>query len=219
MTYDPDGAVPRKLPPGRHGLPRQFVLHNQRERLVDAAVHVFGTRSFGEARVADVLERAAISRKTFYEQFDDKEACFIAAYEAAAERARDAVRAAARDADDWDDAVRAGVAALLNFLADEPELARLLAVEVAGAGPTALRRRSEAARGFAAMLAQVERRRADAGRRGDDRRHLGGRPRARARRPLHTSCRSCATSSPTAPSSSSAARARSPRPPGRPAAR
>src|SRR5829696_8752177 len=116
MTHEPDGAVPRKLPPGRHGLPRQFVLHNQRGRLVEAAMHVFGTRSFGDARVADVLERAAISRKTFYEQFADKEACFMAAYEAAAVRVRDTVHAAAREPDNWDAAVRAGVAALLGFL-------------------------------------------------------------------------------------------------------
>jgi AcrR family transcriptional regulator len=118
-------------------------------------MHVFGTRSFGEARVADVLEHAAISRKTFYEQFADKEACFMAAYEAASVRVRDAVRAAAREQDSWDDSVRAGVEALLNFLAAEPELARLLVVEVTGAGPSALRRRAEAVRSFAAMLAQT----------------------------------------------------------------
>src|SRR5918997_1972618 len=144
MTHEPEGAVPRKLPPGRHGLPRQFVLHNQRGRLVEAAMHVFGTRSFGEARVADVLEHAAISRKTFYEQFADKEACFMAAYEAAAQRVRDAVRVASREHDDWDASVRAGIEALLNFLAAEPELARLLLVEVTGAGPSALRRRGHA---------------------------------------------------------------------------
>jgi AcrR family transcriptional regulator len=153
MTHDPNGAVPRKLPPGRHGLPRQFVLHNQRARLVEAATHVFGTSSFGEARVADVLERAAISRKTFYEQFADKEAAFLAAYDAAATRARDAVSAAAREHDRREDSVRAGIDALLRFLADEPELARLLVVEVTGAGPTALRRRNDAVRAFAAILA------------------------------------------------------------------
>jgi AcrR family transcriptional regulator len=136
-------------------LPRQFVLHNQRGRLVEAAMHVFGTRSFGEARVADVLERAAISRKTFYEQFADKEACFMAAYEAASVRVRDAVRVASRDQTSWDDSVRAGIEALLQFLASEPELARLLVVEVTGAGPSALRRRADAVRGFAAMLAQT----------------------------------------------------------------
>lgn len=156
MEHEPDRAVPRKLPPGRHGLPRQFVLHNQRGRLVEAAMHVFGTRSFGEARVADVLERAAISRKTFYEQFADKEACFMAAYEAASVRARDAVRVAAREETDWDSSVRAGIEALLGFLAAEPELARLLVVEVTGAGPSALRRRADAVRGFAAMLAQTD---------------------------------------------------------------
>jgi AcrR family transcriptional regulator len=155
MEEEPDRAGPRKLPPGRHGLPRQFVLHNQRGRLVEAAMHVFGTRSFGEARVADVLERAAISRKTFYEQFADKEACFMAAYEAASVLARDAVRVAAREQNGWDDSVRAGIEALLGFLAAEPELARLLVVEVTGAGPSALRRRADAVRGFAAMLAET----------------------------------------------------------------
>jgi AcrR family transcriptional regulator len=154
MTHDPEGDVPRKLPPGRHGLPRQFVLHNQRARLVEAAMYIFGTRSFGEARVADVLERAAISRKTFYEQFADKEACFMAAYDAAATRARDAIRAAARDHERRADGVRAGIHALMQFLADEPELARLLVVEVTGAGPTALRRRNEALHQFAVMLAR-----------------------------------------------------------------
>jgi AcrR family transcriptional regulator len=153
MTHEPDGPVPRKLPPGRHGLPRQFVLHNQRGRLVEAAMHVFGTRSFGEARVADVLERAAISRKTFYEQFADKEACFLAAYDAASVRVRDAVLVASRDEGRRDTAVRAGIDALLGFLAAEPDLARLLVVEVTGAGPNALRRRADAVRAFAAMLA------------------------------------------------------------------
>ena len=155
MEHEPERAVPRKLPPGRHGLPRQFVLHNQRGRLVDAAMYVFGTRTFGEARVADVLERAAISRKTFYEQFADKEACFMAAYEAAAVQARDAVRVASREQDDWDASLRAGIEALLDFLANRPDLARLLIVEVTGAGPTAMRRRTAAVRAFAAMLAQT----------------------------------------------------------------
>ena len=154
--HEPDGPVPRKLPPGRHGLPRQFVLHNQRGRLVEAAMHVFGTRSFGDARVADVLERAAISRKTFYEQFADKEACFMAAYDAASVRVRDAVLVASRDQNGRDGAVRAGIDALLEFLAAEPELARLLVVEVTGAGPSALRRRAEAVRNFAAMLAGTD---------------------------------------------------------------
>ena len=119
-------------------------------------MHVFGTRSFGEARVADVLELAAISRKTFYEQFADKEACFMAAYETAAQQLRDAVRVAAREHDDFEDAVRSGVDALLGFLAAEPALARLLVVEVTGAGPTALRRRAEAVRELATMLARTQ---------------------------------------------------------------
>ncbi|MEA2478306.1 MAG: hypothetical protein QOJ07_228 [Thermoleophilaceae bacterium] len=154
MTQEPSRAA-QKLPPGRHGLPRQFVLHNQRARLVDAATQVFGSRSYAEARVADVLERAAISRKTFYEQFRDKEDCFMAAYEVAAERASEAVRAAAREQADRPGALRAGLEALLRFLADEPELARLLIVEVMGAGPAARTRRDEAIAGFGPLIAPM----------------------------------------------------------------
>jgi AcrR family transcriptional regulator len=156
MTHEPDGAVPQKLPPGRHGLPRQFVVHNQRARLVEAAMHVFGTRSFGDARVADVLEIAVISRKTFYEQFADKEACFMAAYDDAAAQAREVFHSAAAEHESREDRIRAGVQALLEFLADQPELARLLVVEVTGAGPSALRRRNEGVRTLAALLADTE---------------------------------------------------------------
>jgi hypothetical protein len=63
------------------------------------------------------------------------------------------VRAAAREHSGRDDRLRAGIDAMLQFLADEPELARLLVVEVTGAGPAALRRRNQAVREFAAMLA------------------------------------------------------------------
>jgi AcrR family transcriptional regulator len=136
-------------------LPRQFVVHHQRERLLDAATHVFGTRSFAEARVADMLERASISRKTFYEQFTDKEDCFLAAYGAADARAREALGGSARGDVAWDDCVQAGVQALLTFLAGEPEVARLMTVEAIGAGPRAQRRRAETVRALAATLAGV----------------------------------------------------------------
>jgi AcrR family transcriptional regulator len=152
MAQESDPAA-QKLPPGRHGLPRQFVLHNQRARLVEAATEVFGTRLYSEARVADVLELAAISRKTFYEQFRDKEDCFLAAYEAAAERAGEAIRSAARDEVDWAAQLYAGVDTLLNFLADEPQLARLLVVEVMGAGPAARKRRDQVIDTFESVLA------------------------------------------------------------------
>src|ERR1700742_3332457 len=152
MSQESDPAA-QKLPPGRHGLPRQFVLHNQRARLVDAATQVFGTRSYAEARVADVLELAAISRKTFYEQFRDKEDCFLAAYEAAAQRAEEQIRSAARGKSDWAGQLRAGVDALLHLLDDEPQLAPLLVVEVMGAGPAARKRRDQVIETFEAILA------------------------------------------------------------------
>jgi AcrR family transcriptional regulator len=94
--------------------------------------------------VADVVERAGVSRRTFYEQFADKEACFLAAYDAGLaavlSRIRDAVEV--NPAAGWRDRARAGVEAFLALLASEPAFAQALQVEVLTAGPAALDRRA-----------------------------------------------------------------------------
>src|SRR4051812_4425661 len=56
---------------------------DQRARLLDAITRVVVRKGYARATVADVVEVAGVSRRTFYEQFADKEACFLAAYEAA----------------------------------------------------------------------------------------------------------------------------------------
>jgi len=138
----PPAAAPR-LPAGRHGLPRDFVVQNQRERIMTALVDTVAERGYNATTVAHITKAASVSRRTFYEHFADKEACFLAAYEMVAEHIRDSMRAAAAVFDDWPQQVRAALATLLRFLAGEPELARICMIEpIAAGGEIAARHRA-----------------------------------------------------------------------------
>jgi AcrR family transcriptional regulator len=127
------GASPR-LPAGRHGLPREFIQQNQRERIITALVDTVAERGYNATTVAHITKAASVSRRTFYEHFADKEACFLAAYEMVADHIRSSMRAAAGSFSDWPQQVRAALATMLRFLAAEPELARLCMVEPVAAG-------------------------------------------------------------------------------------
>src|ERR1700676_4290834 len=76
--------VANRLPRGRHGLPREQVLASQRGRCLAAIAEAVAEHGFARATVADVIRRAGVSRETFYEQFADKEDCFLAALDAGA---------------------------------------------------------------------------------------------------------------------------------------
>jgi AcrR family transcriptional regulator len=133
-----------RLPSGRHGLTRDAVVASQRGRLVDGMAQVVAEKGYPATTVADVVERAGVSRRTFYEQFDDKEACFLAAYDVGLtvvlDRIKDAVDV--DPAAGWRDRARSGVEAFLALLASEPAFARALQVEILTAGPAALERRA-----------------------------------------------------------------------------
>ena len=133
-----------RLPSGRHGLSREAVVASQRARLIDAMAHVVAEKGYAATTVADVVERAGVSRRTFYEQFDDKEACFLAAYDAglAAVLGRVGVAVEVNATAGWRDRARVGVEAFLALLASQPAFAQALQVEVLTAGPAALDRRA-----------------------------------------------------------------------------
>jgi AcrR family transcriptional regulator len=134
-----------RLPSGRHGLTREAVAASQRSRLVDAMAQVVAENGYPTTTVADVVERAGVSRRTFYEQFSDKEACFLATYDAGLGAVLNGIAAAVEGADPgdgWRGRARAGVEAFLALLAAEPAFARALQVEILTAGPAALERRA-----------------------------------------------------------------------------
>jgi AcrR family transcriptional regulator len=143
--YPPELA---RLPPGRHGLPREFVIHNQRERLIAGLAEAIAENGYSGTTIAHITRHAAVSRRTFYEHFSSKDECFVAAYDTVMAELRERVSAGFEEADDWPHAVRAGIAAMLGFLAAEPHLARLCMVEALVAGPVVVERYDAAIQSF-----------------------------------------------------------------------
>jgi AcrR family transcriptional regulator/DNA-binding MarR family transcriptional regulator len=105
-------------------------------------VEVVGERGVGNVTVAHVVARAGISRRTFYELFEDREDCFLATFDYALGLAASVVVPAYQARDAWREGIRAALTALLGFLEDEPGLGALLVVDALGAGPRALARRT-----------------------------------------------------------------------------
>ncbi len=132
----PHGALPR----GPHRLARDEVLASQRGRLLDAIAEVVAVKGYGATSVADVIGRAGVSRKTFYEHFRDKEACFLAAYDTGVEVLMATMRAG--------DPIRA----YLETLSAEPAFARTFLIEIGAAGPRAIERRQQVHEAFAATI-------------------------------------------------------------------
>jgi AcrR family transcriptional regulator len=116
------------------------IARSQRERLLEAAVRVIAEKGYGPTTVADLTREAGISRTTFYAMFKDKEACFLAAYDNVADALVKRVSTAYEVEEGWPQRARAGLAALLEALAEEPEIARLALVDAGAAGPGAQRR-------------------------------------------------------------------------------
>jgi AcrR family transcriptional regulator len=135
------GVGGRWRPPrGRHRLPPEVVARSQRERLQEAAVRVVAEKGYAATTIGDLTKAAGVSRTTFYELFEDKEACFLAAYDNAVEALVRRTVAAFESEQRWPDRAAAGLAALLEALAAEPALARLSLVDIGAAGPAAQRR-------------------------------------------------------------------------------
>jgi AcrR family transcriptional regulator len=135
---------PRALPRGgRHPLTQEAVAQSQRARLLHAIGHVVAAKGFKAATVADVIALAGVSRRTFYEQFTDLEACFLAAYERGMQNLFATIREALRGqaAGDWRERVRLSVDAYLRALAAAPEVSWTFSIESLGAGNQALQQR------------------------------------------------------------------------------
>jgi AcrR family transcriptional regulator len=135
-------ATPR-LRPGPNGLPRGQVTEIQRSRMLAAAVEAVEEVGYARMTVAQVIGRARVSRKTFYDVFADREDCFLAAFDQALGQARVVVQEAHDRQSGWREGIRAGLARLLIFMDDEPALAKLCVVEALGAGERVLERRAK----------------------------------------------------------------------------
>lgn len=123
------------LPGGHHGLSREQVADSQRERLLAALAHVVAARGYKGATITEIVKAASVSSKAFYENFDSKEACFLAAFDAVLAHMKELVGEAVAPYADWSQRVIAALRALLDFFESEPDLARLCLVEPVTATP------------------------------------------------------------------------------------
>jgi AcrR family transcriptional regulator len=149
----PAGSViAPSLRAGRHPLPRTQVAEIQRARILAAMVEVAAEHGFLGATVGRVVKRAGVSRRTFYDLYDGREDCFLAAFEWGVEQASRQIADAYTRESTWLSGVRAALASLLVLLDAEPQLARVCVVEALGAGPLVLERRARAMRELADVL-------------------------------------------------------------------
>jgi AcrR family transcriptional regulator len=148
----PDELALGRLPPGRHGLPRSFVVRNQRLRILAAMLRILPRHGYPTITIGHLTEEAGVSRAAFYRQFATKEDCFLATYDLAGEWLSERVVRAIDGSDDWPQSVRAGIAETLQLLAANPSLAHLIAVEALTVGAAARERQQACLARFADML-------------------------------------------------------------------
>jgi AcrR family transcriptional regulator len=134
------------------------VIEIQRARLLAAMVEVSCERGAANVTVAHVVERAGVSRRTFYEIFEDREDCFLAAFDDGIARASGYVLGAYEPDARWAERIRSALTALLEFLDVERGVGQLLVVGSLGAGTSALERR---ARVLAQIITAVDEGRSD----------------------------------------------------------
>lgn len=142
------------LPGGHHGLSRQQILESQRERLLAAIAQEVAVKGYRATTITDVVKLASVSTRDFYEHFDGKEACFLAALDAVLDHLEGVLEDAAASEPDWPHQLIAALRAGLAFFSAEPNLARLCLVEPVSATPTIAIRFREAVLACAPALAR-----------------------------------------------------------------
>lgn len=132
----PSPAELGPLPAGHHGLSREQILDSQRERLLAAIAQEVAVRGYRGTTITQVVKSASVSTRDFYEIFENKEQCFLAAFDAVRDHVEQLVTSAVADETAWSAQVVAALRAALEFFAAEPDLARLCLVEPVSATPT-----------------------------------------------------------------------------------
>jgi AcrR family transcriptional regulator len=150
---------PVTVPRGRHAPPLEVRLDVQRRRLFLAAAQVFSRQGYAEASAEAISREAGMSKATFYEHFANKEECILALADASAAATRVAVAAAIDTAEEqFEVRARARVRAFLDTVAGFPEMAKVVLIEIVGAGARGAERRDAMLQAFADFLDEENKR-------------------------------------------------------------
>jgi AcrR family transcriptional regulator len=145
----------RRLPHGPNGMSRDDVARNQRARMYGGMIEAVHERGYPQTTVAHVIALAGVSRRAFYEQFANKEACFLATYDIVVARARKLVLDAWTRERGWANRLHIACKALLDDVADQPKGPRLVLVDSLGIGPKARERMTLASTTFERVVAMA----------------------------------------------------------------
>lgn len=136
----------------RPELPREFVAGHKRRRMMDAIAELTAEQGYEATKIADIVRRAAVARKTLYDNFDGKEDLLLSAVDATLGEMRAAVEAACERTDSPEDQVVAGLEGLLDFIAEHPAATRMAMVESISATRSSARLYDAGMRGFVQLL-------------------------------------------------------------------
>jgi AcrR family transcriptional regulator len=136
-----------RLPPGKDRLQAELLSRGQRDRIMLAMTAIVAKRGYQATSVDKVIKRAKMSRGTFYAHFENREDCLLAIFDDGVARASQEVEAAAAaHSGDWPAEIQSGLIAFLDFVSENPDLARTCMVESVTAGPSASSRYEAALR-------------------------------------------------------------------------
>jgi AcrR family transcriptional regulator len=145
-------ATVSAIDPQLAGLPAGLSGADPRSRLLAAAVATVSERGYGTASLAGIAAEAEVSRSVFARHFDDKQACYLAAYDVVIEWLGEGIAEALAHDGGWPQGVGTAVQTTLGLLALDPRLARFCGTEPLFAGPAPLERHQATVRRLAAPL-------------------------------------------------------------------
>jgi len=137
MARGPEEAI---VPTGRHGLAPDVVASHQRDRLFAATVELVAKRGYRNTSIDHIVKAARVGYVAFYDLYEGKEDCFLAAFDRIVAEATEALAEAVADEPEWPRRMAVGLACLLDLIVAEPRRARVALVEVQAAGPDAYAR-------------------------------------------------------------------------------
>lgn len=135
MNEGPEDLRRWRLPRGRHGLPRELVERSQRERLLAAVVRVTVANGYEKTTVGDILGEAGVGRESFYELFNDKLDCMLAALKVLVDNLVERVRETYLTEGYWPQRVRNSLQVTLEWFASDPDISHFILIETSTIGP------------------------------------------------------------------------------------
>lgn len=143
------------MKPTRPVLPREFVAVRKRRRIMDAMAELTAEQGYEATKIADIVRRAGVARKTLYDNFDGKEEVFLGAFDSGVKEISELIAAACEQTGgEWAERVKAGLQAFLTYIAENPATARMCMIEAMSATPAASARYDDAVQRFIEMLRQ-----------------------------------------------------------------